>query len=187
MWGGHGSILSSDFRDYRRRNLWFVDGRRAALAVSPVSSSTFALNRLVYGRAVEAVFGAVRRETRDADISKEQAISTMNSERELLEHIKALVGAKRYRVRIHAVRHMIEEGFSEEHLLEALFGKSRVLEDYPDESRCLVLGYFSMDEKLRSPLHIACNYSNDEVIDFITAYIPQKPWWQTPARRGRKL
>jgi metal-responsive CopG/Arc/MetJ family transcriptional regulator len=66
----------------------------------------------------------------------------MNDGQELLENIKALVRAKRYRVRLHAVRHMIEEGFSEENLLEAITGKCRVLENYPDESRCLILGYF---------------------------------------------
>ena len=111
----------------------------------------------------------------------------MNDERELLESIKELVRANRYRVRIHAVRHMIEEGFSEDSLLEAIAGRCKVLENYLDESRCLILGYFSMDDKIRSPLHIVCDYSNDEVVDFITAYIPQKPWWQTPTRRGRRL
>jgi hypothetical protein len=35
----------------------------------------------------------------------------MSAERELLTEIKRIVGAGRYRVRIHAVRHMIEEGF----------------------------------------------------------------------------
>jgi hypothetical protein len=32
---------------------------------------------------------------------------------ELLDRIKRLVSEKHYRVKIHAVRHMIEEGFSE--------------------------------------------------------------------------
>ena len=36
-----------------------------------------------------------------------------------------------------------------------------------------------------SPLHIVYDYSNDEVVDIVTAYIPQKPWWETPSRRGR--
>jgi hypothetical protein len=64
----------------------------------------------------------------------------------LLEKIKASVSARRYRVRIHAVRHMIEEGFDEESLLEALGKKSRIFEDYPAEMRCLVLGYFESGE-----------------------------------------
>jgi hypothetical protein len=72
----------------------------------------------------------------------------MSAERELLDEVKRLVGARRYRVRIHAVRHMVEEGFDEHDLLEAIAGRSRILEHYPDESRCLILGYFRMGESL---------------------------------------
>jgi hypothetical protein len=35
----------------------------------------------------------------------------MEAEQDVLERIRTLVGARRYRVRLHAVRHMIEEGF----------------------------------------------------------------------------
>jgi hypothetical protein len=111
----------------------------------------------------------------------------MNGQQELLARIKALIEAKKYRVRLHAVRHMIEEGFSEEDIIKTLIGKSRILEDYQSEFRCLVSGYFKMSEKVRSPLHIVCDYSSDEVVDIVTAYIPQKPWWLTPTRRGRML
>jgi hypothetical protein len=72
----------------------------------------------------------------------------MNGERELFEKIKELIGARRDRVRLHAVRHMIEEGFSEQDMLGAIAsGKSRILENYPDESRCLIFGHFMLDEK----------------------------------------
>jgi hypothetical protein len=111
----------------------------------------------------------------------------MNSQQELLAKIKSLIEAKKYRVRIHAVRHMVEEGFGEYDLIEALTGRSKILEDYPDELRCLLLGYFKMSEKVRSPLHVVCDYSNDEVVDIVTAYIPQKPWWLSPTKRGRML
>jgi hypothetical protein len=42
----------------------------------------------------------------------------MDSQPELLAKIKALAEARKYRVRLHAVRHMIEEGFSEENIIE---------------------------------------------------------------------
>ena len=109
----------------------------------------------------------------------------MSVERELLKGIKRLVGARRYRVRIHAVRHMIEEGFGEADLLEAVAGKSKILENYPDESRCLILGQFSLSEGLRSPLHVVCDYSHVMLVDIVTAYIPQRPWWVSPTRRGK--
>ena len=109
----------------------------------------------------------------------------MNDEPALLENIKKLVQARKYRIRLHAVRHMIEEGFDERDLLEALGGKSRILERYSNEMRCLILGYFTLTERLRIPLHVVCDYSNPTLVDIITAYVPQKPWWITPAKRGR--
>jgi hypothetical protein len=108
------------------------------------------------------------------------------SQQSLLGKIKALVTGAHYRVRIHAVRHMIEEGFSESDLIAALTGKSKILELYTDEQRCLVLGSFSISEKAHSPLHVVCDYSRDDVIDIVTAYIPQKPWWMTPSQRGKQ-
>ena len=38
----------------------------------------------------------------------------MANERTLLEDIKRLIKCEKYRIRIHAIRHMIEEGFNEE-------------------------------------------------------------------------
>jgi len=40
------------------------------------------------------------------------SLRLMYDERELLDRIKSLIGEKRYRIRIHTVRHMIEEGDS---------------------------------------------------------------------------
>ncbi len=101
----------------------------------------------------------------------------------LLNEIRSLIAAKNYRVRLHAVRHMVEEGFRENDILTAVLDRCRMLEDYPDESRCLLLGYYSMTENVSSPLHVVCDYSDNDVVDIITAYIPQKPWWETPSRR----
>ncbi|HKP73407.1 MAG TPA: DUF4258 domain-containing protein [Pyrinomonadaceae bacterium] len=111
----------------------------------------------------------------------------MNGEQKLLESIKQLIGRRRYRVRLHAVRHMIEEGFGEQDILEAVSGKSKILEDYTDESRCLILGYFRLGQKTRSPLHVVCDYSQETAVDIVTAYIPQRPWWISPTRRGKRL
>lgn len=47
--------------------------------------------------------------------------------------IQDLVQAGHYRIGLHAVRHMIEEGFNENQLLEAVRGTLRVIEEYPDE------------------------------------------------------
>jgi hypothetical protein len=47
----------------------------------------------------------------------------MPSEPALLERIATLARFGRYRVRIHAVRHMLEEGFDERDIIEALTGR----------------------------------------------------------------
>jgi hypothetical protein len=34
--------------------------------------------------------------------------------------------------------------FTEQDVITAVVGKSRILEDYPEESRCLIVGYFHL-------------------------------------------
>jgi hypothetical protein len=103
-----------------------------------------------------------------------------------LERIRNLVAAGRYRVGLHAVRHMIEEGFDERDLVEALRGNIRMLEEYPAEGRCLVLGRFHFTPATSSALHVLCDLGGEVVLDIVTAYIPHRPWWTTPTQRGRR-
>jgi hypothetical protein len=70
----------------------------------------------------------------------------MTNEGALLESIKQLVKSGKYRIRMHTVRHMIEEGFNETNVIETITGKSRILEDYTDDCRCLILGTFHFTE-----------------------------------------
>lgn len=79
---------------------------------------------------------------------------------------------------------MIEEGFDEDNCIEAL-SDGRILEIYPEEKRCLVLGMFHFTPTTTSPLHIVCDYSQPERVDIVTAYIPQRSYWETPTRRRR--
>jgi hypothetical protein len=111
----------------------------------------------------------------------------MKHDETLLVRIKKLFKAQRYRIRIHAIRHMIEEGFTEENLVEAVIGKSKIIENYPDDCRCLILGSFPFTRTATSPLHIVCDYSRSDMVDVVTAYIPQRPWWVSPTKRGRLL
>jgi hypothetical protein len=109
----------------------------------------------------------------------------MMTEAELLERIKTLVSAGKYIVRNHVTQHMFAEGFTLKDVIEAVMGKSRILEVYETASRCLVGGYFQLSEKVRMPLHAVFEYSHEEEVNIVTAYIPQKPWWTTPWQRGR--
>ena len=106
---------------------------------------------------------------------------------EMLKDIKKLVASEKYRIRIHAIRHMIEEGFNEGNIIEAITGKSKIIEDYSDDCRCLILGRFLFMHSTTSSLHVICDYSRTDLVDIVTAYIPQKPWWISPTKRGKIL
>lgn len=80
----------------------------------------------------------------------------------------------------------MEEGFDERQLVEALSGRIRAIEEYPEEHRCLMLGRFHFTPTTSSALHILCDLSDGSVLDIVTAYVPQRPWWVTPTQRGRK-
>ena len=110
----------------------------------------------------------------------------MSSQTELIAQIQELVQAGHYRIRLHAARHMVEEGFDENHLLEAVKGKLRVVEEYSEESRYLVLGYFHFTPQSTSLLHLVCDLSRPDVLDIVTAYISQRPWWVSSTQRGRE-
>lgn len=105
---------------------------------------------------------------------------------ELLATIKKLVKEGRYRLKIHAVRHMIEEGFSEKDIIAAILGENKIIEMYSEDKRCLISGRFLWDDRIKSPMHVVCDYSNRKLIDIVTAYIPQRPWWISPMQRGKK-
>ena len=103
-----------------------------------------------------------------------------------IPRVQELVRTRHYRIGIHAVRHMIEEGFDENQLLEAVRGTLRIIEAYAEDSRYLLLVSFHFTRTTSSPLHILCDLSKSSVVDIVTTYIPQRPWWSSPTRRGRK-
>ncbi|MCC6545476.1 MAG: DUF4258 domain-containing protein [Nitrospirae bacterium] len=110
-----------------------------------------------------------------------------NPNNAVLESITERVKAGKYRLRIHAVRHMIEEGFSEGNIIQSIIGGGDIIENYTDDHRCLIFGNFHFSETTISPLHVICDYSMSDFVDIVTAYIPQKPWWISPTKRGKKI
>jgi len=58
---------------------------------------------------------------------------------EPLHTIRALIEQKRYRIRIHAVQHMIKEGFTEDDIVSVM-QSGRILENYHEEA----LPYFGV-------------------------------------------
>jgi len=79
---------------------------------------------------------------------------------------------------------MFEDGFERLHLLAALTGKLNVIEEYESENRVLLLGWFQIGKRTTCPLHIVCDLTPADSMDIVTAYIPGRPHWETPRRRG---
>ncbi|RDI95821.1 DUF4258 domain-containing protein [Meiothermus sp. QL-1] len=89
---------------------------------------------------------------------------------ELLPHLRE----GRYRLGPHVAKHMLQEGFIEADVLEAVEW-GRELAIYPEDARMLVLGYMVFPPRLRLPLHVVLEYREPRWVDIVTAFIPKKP------------
>ncbi len=107
----------------------------------------------------------------------------------LLKNIRESVQKKSYALRPHTISHMLAEGFNESNIIEAI-GNGKILENYIEEDRCLIVGTFKLSAKIKESLHIVVDFwsESEEIdwIDIVTAYIPRSPFWQTPYQRGRR-
>ena len=110
-------------------------------------------------------------------------------EQQLLDFIKQAIDDDEYAIRSHAVQHAVEEGFTEESIVEAI-QNAKILEWYEEEQRCLLVGRFQITFKMKEYLHIVVDYwiedTESQWIDIVTAYIPRRPHWETSTRRGKK-
>jgi len=107
---------------------------------------------------------------------------------DLLKNIQRQIQKKNYALRPHAVSHMLAEGFSERCIVEAM-ENGKIIENYFAEDRCLIAGFFQISEKTRESLHVVDFWSESnqiEWVDIVTAYIPRRPFWQTPHIRGKR-
>jgi len=103
-----------------------------------------------------------------------------------IDRLRDLVTHGRYSLGPHALRHAQEDGFEKEHCLGVILD-GRVLEDYPAERRCLVLGRYYVTLNARVPLHVVCDYSKPNELCIVTAYLPKAPEWESPTHRARKV
>lgn len=100
-----------------------------------------------------------------------------------VHRIWTLVENGKYYFGPHALVHGLEEGFEKEHCIGAILG-GRVLEDYPAERRCLIVGRFYISSDVLCHMHIVCDYSDRNCVKIVTAYIPRPPTWITPWKRN---
>ena len=91
-----------------------------------------------------------------------------------LEELLPFLRDGRYRIGPHVAKHMLQEGFIELDVLQAVEW-GRELAVYPDDQRMLVLGYMTLPPRLKLPLHVVLEYKEARWVDIVTAFIPKKP------------
>ena len=84
---------------------------------------------------------------------------------------------------------MLSECFGESDIVAAI-QSGKILEWYKDEDRCLIGGSYFVTQTTSESLHLVVDYwSESETTDWIEivmAYIPQRPFGETPHQRGKE-
>jgi hypothetical protein len=109
----------------------------------------------------------------------------MENAQAVVDEIRRKVEQGEYSVRPDAMMHSFKESFSQDAMEEAVLN-GRVIEEYPERRRYLFCGFITIGKKTKTALHVVCEYSDpQDVVDFVTAYIPTKERWVDPWMRRR--
>ena len=94
----------------------------------------------------------------------------------MLEEIRDKILRRKYEFSKHAVDQSVLRSISVLEVVEAIAGKSEVIEDYPDDkygASCLILGF----TKVGRPLHLQCSCPSRPLIKIVTLYEPDPDLW----------
>lgn len=89
-----------------------------------------------------------------------------------IEEIRAKVKTGNFNITDHAMIEAFKDGISVNDILHCI-EHGKVIEEYPERKRCLIFFIVNFD----IPLHVVVDYSWEEEIDIITAYIPDSKVW----------
>jgi hypothetical protein len=98
-----------------------------------------------------------------------------------IETIRRLVREGKYYFYVHALTEAKKDGVTPEDAVQVIL-IGEIIEEYSKRSRVLVYGMMSV----QIPLHVVCDYSNDELILIPTVYIPSRRRWAFSQRRKTK-
>lgn len=102
-----------------------------------------------------------------------------------IETLRQLVLAKRYQIKIHAVQHALQEGFSEKEIIATVMAGS-IIEQYPDRNRVLICGAVLFNVGTEMYLHVVCEQNYADQVELVTAYVPDRREWGTPPVKRRQ-
>ncbi|CAG0992349.1 hypothetical protein ANRL3_02864 [Anaerolineae bacterium] len=98
-----------------------------------------------------------------------------------IETIRRLVREGNYYFYAHALTEAKKDGVTPEDAVQIIL-TGEIIEEYLERHRVLVHG--TMTNKI--PLHVVCDYSNDELVLIPTVYIPSRRRWAFSQRRKTK-
>lgn len=97
-----------------------------------------------------------------------------------LEKIRELIQKERYEYYTHALIEAKKEGIEPEDIVYVIL-TGKIIEEYPD--RCRLLIYGEMLNEL--PLHVVCDFSNQDFIYIPTVYIATDEEWADNYQRRK--
>ncbi len=95
-----------------------------------------------------------------------------------IETIRRLIRDGKYYFYAHALTEAKKDGVTPEDAVYVVL-TGEIIEEYAERKRVLVYGMMTSD----IPLHVVCDYSNDDIILFPTVYIPSRRRWVSSRRR----
>ena len=98
-----------------------------------------------------------------------------------IETIRRLVREGKYYFYVHALTEAKKEGVTPEDAVYIVLN-GNIIERSPERKRTLVFGMMTSN----IPLHVVCDYSNDDLILIPTVYIPSRRRWVSSQRRKAK-
>jgi hypothetical protein len=102
-----------------------------------------------------------------------------------IDRIRALVQDRAYLVKQDAILHAIKEGFNRDDMVAAILS-GQIIEEYPERERVLICGPTSLSLATVIYLHVVCEYSDPNYVQFVSAYIPDELSWEWPPFRRKR-
>ena len=98
-----------------------------------------------------------------------------------IKSIRRFISYGEYSYYTHALTEAKKDGVEPEDIVFVLF-TGKIIERYPERDRVLVYG--EMPNKV--PLHVVCDYSDEDMLYITTVYIPSGDEWSHNSQRRKR-
>jgi len=95
-------------------------------------------------------------------------------------HIREMFRKGRFNLYFHAFQEALKDGITGDDILYVI-ERGEVIEEYSERARCLMFAV----TRSGMPLHIVVDYSCEDELQVVTAYVPDQREWIAYRRRRR--